>query len=250
MYLCRHATGTIDEYVEEAIRLGFDSLGMSDHAPWKALVNRSERMIGSDYPIYKKQLEAAIIKYKDKIKIYRGLEIEYFYNKEQVYKNYLKEMDYLALGQHYIEMNGKILSVYKIHTLEELTIYKDTLIEAINTGFFKFVCHPDLFLFSQKEISDDILKLCEEIVIAAKAKNIPLEINANGMRKKKVQLNDSVEYRYPRTEFFQFVKKHHARCIISSDAHKPKYLYDEALDNAIEFSKTHGLIVEEVLTFD
>ena len=31
-YLCGHATGDVDDYVNEAIRLGFSELGMSDHA--------------------------------------------------------------------------------------------------------------------------------------------------------------------------------------------------------------------------
>ncbi len=34
MYLCRHATGTIEDYVKEAIRLNFDAIGFTDHAPW------------------------------------------------------------------------------------------------------------------------------------------------------------------------------------------------------------------------
>ena len=33
--LCKHAGGTIEEYVLEAVDKGFDILGMSDHLPYK-----------------------------------------------------------------------------------------------------------------------------------------------------------------------------------------------------------------------
>ncbi|MDD5293042.1 MAG: PHP domain-containing protein [Candidatus Izemoplasmatales bacterium] len=49
MYLCRHAVGSVEDYVEKAIELGFTSLGMSDHAPFESLKYRSIRMHQSDY---------------------------------------------------------------------------------------------------------------------------------------------------------------------------------------------------------
>ncbi|MCK5732315.1 MAG: histidinol-phosphatase [Tenericutes bacterium] len=249
MYLCKHAVGTVDEYVEEAIKNNFTALGMSDHAPWDDLKERSVRMNISDYQIYLKELEDSIRKYSDRIKIYKGLEIEYFKNRDAHYKKRLKEIDYLILGQHYIEMDNKLISVFKIHSVEELTIYKNTVVEAINSGYFKFVAHPDIFLFSSKELNPEILKLSEEIIIAAKEKNIPLEINANGIRRKKIIVGGEERYRYPRLEFWELVKKHNAPCIISSDAHKPEYLYDEAVLEAIEFSRSLSLRVEEELSF-
>lgn len=250
MYLCRHAKGTIEEYIQQAIKLGFTEIGMSDHAPWQELVLRSERMYLEDYPNYLKELKEVVEKYSKQIKIYKGLEIEYFSGKESFYEKYLTELDYLTLGQHYIEMNGLLISVYKISSIEELTIYKDTLVKAINSGYFKFISHPDLFLFRQRELSEPILKLCEEIVIAAKEKNVPLEINANGIRKGRISVNGKTQYRYPREEFFKLAKKHDALCIISSDAHKPELLYDEAIENAVKFSRRLSLRVVEELSFN
>jgi len=247
MYLCRHASGTIDDYIEEAIKLNFTEIGISDHAPWEELINRSERMYPNDYETYKLQLEEAVKKYSDQIKVKKGLEIEYFRNKDNFYKKYLKEMDYMILGQHYVEVDGKLISTYRISSDKELTAYKDQVVEAMKTGYFKILAHPDLFLFSQREIGPTVLKLCEEIVLAAKENNVLLEINANGIRKGRITVDNEVIYRYPRNEFFEFAKKYDAKCIISSDAHKPELLYDEAIENAIKFSKTHGLRVEEEL---
>ncbi len=248
MYLCRHASGTIEDYVLSAIDFGFTQIGFSDHAPWKELIDRSVRMTLSDYPIYLKELDEAIQKYSNQIKIYKGLEIEYFHYKNKFYRDFLKDLDYLTLGQHYIEKNEKLISVYAIKSLEDLTIYKDTLIEAMQTGYFRFISHPDLFLFSTTKISDKVLQLCEDIIVCAKEHDIPLEINANGIRKGLITVGDQEVYRYPRNEFWQLVKKHGAKVIISADAHKPELLFDEAIIKAFEFSKTHNLTVEEELS--
>ncbi|MBI9008604.1 MAG: histidinol-phosphatase [Tenericutes bacterium] len=250
MYLCRHAKGTTEDYVLQAINYGFKQIGMSDHAPWKELALRSERMYLKDYQKYLQGLAEVKKKYSDQIKIDTGLEIEYFKFKDKYYQDFLKDVDYLVLGQHYIEMNGKLRSIYKIKTLEELTVYKDTIIEAINTGYFKFIAHPDIFLFQQKELSKEVLDLCEEIIIAAKEKNIPLEINANGIRKGSFTIDGELRYRYPREEFFELVRKHDATCLISSDAHKPELLYDEAVEIAVKFSRRLKLRVVEELSLD
>ncbi len=250
MYLCRHASGTVEDYVKEAIKLGFQEIGMSDHAPWIELIDRSVRMEKEDYPIYLKELEESIKKYSNKIRILKGLEIEYFKNADDYYKKLLKDMDYLTLGQHYIEKEGKLISIYHISSLEDLVIYKDTVIEAMNTGYFKFISHPDIFLYSTEEVSSEILELAEELIIAAKEKNIPLELNANGIRKGKIIVNGEERYRYPRLEFWKLVKKHNARCILSSDAHKPEYLFDEAMLEAQKFLEDIHLEVEEVLDFN
>lgn len=247
MYLCRHASGTIEDYVLEAINLGFKEIGFTDHAPWDTLIDRSVRMNKSDYPIYLNDMNDAIKKYSETIKIYKGLEIEYFNGKDKIYEEYLKELDYLILGQHYIEMEQELVSVYRIGSIEELTIYKDTVIKGMKTGYFKILAHPDLLLFGTKELSKDILMILEEIVLAAKKYNVLLEINANGIRKGRISVNGKTLYRYPREEFFMLAKKHEAKCIISSDAHKPEYLYDEAIENAVKFSRRLGLIVEEEL---
>jgi histidinol-phosphatase (PHP family) len=159
-------------------------------------------------------------------------------------------MDYLVLGQHYVELNNKLISIYKLTSLDEMIAYKDATIEAINTGYFKFIAHPDIFLFSQKEVTPEMLSVAEEIILAAKAKNIPLEINANGIRKPHIMVDGKERYRYPRLEFWQLVKKHDAQCILSSDAHKPKYLYDEAVEEAYNFSSSLALRVVEELSFE
>jgi len=102
MYLCRHAIGTVSDYAESAIANGLSILGMSDHAPFEELKDRSVRMYPQELPTYLEECDRAIEKYSGQLKIYKGLEIEYFEGHDEMYRELLSKLDYLILGQHYI----------------------------------------------------------------------------------------------------------------------------------------------------
>jgi len=253
MYLCRHAVGSVQDYVEEAIRIGLDSLGMSDHAPFKELMDRSIRMDPDDLPIYLRECDAAIQKYKDQIKIYKALEIEYFPEYDSMYKNYLKTLDYLALGQHYIpdpESFRGLRSCYRLQTHEHLKVYVDTILQAMETKYFLFVCHPDIMLYNFLSLDKTIVNECERLIEGAVRNDIFLEINANGIRKGLRETENGNRYLYPRQEFWELAKKHQAKVIISSDAHDPSYLYNQEVIDAYEFARQLGIEAEEVIDIE
>lgn len=252
MYLCRHAIGSVEDYVEKAIELGFTSLGMSDHAPFESLKDRSIRMHQSDYPLYLDMCNQAIHKYRNDIKVYKALEIEYFPEHDMMYRCYLNELDYLALGQHYIKdvtQPNQLRSTYRLTTHEHIQTYVDTLIEAIDTRYFAFICHPDLMLFNIDAFDDFIYHESERLIIKAKESRMPLEINVNGIRKGMRMTPAGNRYLYPRREFWEIVKKHQPRVIISSDAHEPSSLYDSEVEIAYRFAASLGIKVEEALDF-
>lgn len=250
MYLCKHAVGDIEDYVVKAIEHGFDSIGMSDHAPFEELKDRSVRMQLEDYPTYQTKLNEVIAKYQNQIKIHKGLEIEYFPFAEKRYQDLLKDLDYLALGQHYIydehSPNG-LRSVYHLKTTEHLQVYADTVCEAMRTKHFAFVCHPDLMLYNVTKFDESVKRISKQIIEEAVRLNIPLEINANGIRKGIRQLEEGTRYLYPRKEFWMLVKELNALVIVSSDAHDPNHLLDEQVYEAYQFAKDLGIEVVEAL---
>ncbi len=250
MDLCRHATGSVEDYVKKAIELGFESIGMSDHAPFPELTARSIRMYPKDYPEYIRQCDATITKYSDRIKIYKALEIEYFPKHDEMYRKLLGEIDYLALGQHYIEDDSSfegLRSTYKLITYQHITKYVDTLIKAIDTKYFAFICHPDLMLYAFDDFDPHLASESERLIAYATKNNIPLEINTNGIRKGLHDKKQGKRYLYPRKEFWEIVKEYNARVIVSSDAHIPDHLYDEDVVKAYEFAKDLQIEVEEEL---
>ena len=98
-YRCEHARGTVDDYVQKAIENGYTELGISDHAPVPKYYTKN-RMKMEDFEGYLKEIEDAKQKNKDKIKIYKSVEIEYFPEFSSYYRELQTKLDYLVLGLH------------------------------------------------------------------------------------------------------------------------------------------------------
>lgn len=251
MYLCRHAVGTVEDYAKSAIAHGIKILGMSDHAPFEELKDRSVRMYPDELPLYLEECDQVIEKYQGKLQMYKGLEIEYFENHEPMYRELLKKVDYLILGQHYIaspEGRNGLKSCYILSSVKDLEIFSDTLVKAMASGFFKMVCHPDLMLFGFPEFSEAARAASLKIIDASVKWNVPLEINANGIRKGIYQSSQGTRYTYPREEFWKLAKERNAKVIISSDAHDPDWLFDQAVLDAYKFAAALDIEVVEGLT--
>lgn len=248
-YLCKHAKGSVEDYIKKAIQVGLKHIGMSDHAPFAFLSDRSDRMNVSDYPTYMNDLNQAIKKYSNQIHIYKGVEIEYFDGYNDHYERLLSQLDYMILGQHYIEINDQLKSVYHLNNLDDFRIYKTSVIKAMSTGYFKILAHPDIFLFNHGQLDNDTIQICKEIIEAAKKYNVLLEVNTNGLRRDQHEVDGQSFNRYTRYDFFKLVSDMNAKTIIGADAHKPSQLMDHGTDEALKFSKDLSLVVEEELVF-
>lgn len=243
-FLCGHANGSPVDYVNEAIKNNFKVLGISEHAPMKNLPNNNSRLKKNDYNEYLSLLDdAKVLAKTNNIKFYKGLEIEYF-NDPQIYEGFLKDLDYLILGQHYIIKNEKLKSSFALNSLEDIIIYRNTIMEALKTGYFNMLCHPDLCFYNIENPTSEMYEALRPLVKLAKLLNIPLEINANGFRRQ-VDKNQSV-LRYPRKEFFKIVYEENAEVIISSDAHEVDALNDWAINAAYKFA--HDLKLNIITT--
>lgn len=244
-YLCGHAGGIPIDYVNEAIKNNFSVLGISEHAPMTMLPNYNSRLKNEDYPKYLELLhEADLVAEKHNIKLYKGLEIEYV-GKSDVYLKFLDDLDYLVLGQHYIYVDGKLKSTYDLSTLEDIIIYSNTLIEAIKTGYFNLVAHPDLCFYNIENPTKEMYQALIPFIKLAKQLDIPLEVNANGFRR---NLYEKSPYlKYPRTQFFQMVAKENAKVISSSDAHSPEQLNDHFIKVAYQFANELNLNIINTL---
>ena len=73
----------------------------------------------------------------------------------------------------------------------------------MKSGYFSYVCHPDLFLNHLQEITPRIDRLLDEIIFNAKELDIPLEININGETNNKFGAIAHGCYHYPSIYFFQ-----------------------------------------------
>lgn len=241
-YLCNHAGGEPIDYVKVAIENNYKNLGISEHGPMHVLDSTS-RLVEETYPKYLELMkEAEILAKEHGINFYKGLEIEYF-KEVDTYEKYLNELDYLILGQHYIVKNGEYHSTYAFEDEEDVKIYVDTVVEALKTGYFNMLAHPDLCFFNIKNPTDEMYEMLRPIILTAKELDIPLEVNANGIRRAKWEDNctDPSCYKYPRIKFFEMVKEEDAKVIISDDSHSPNEFCDYATEKANEIVEELGL---------
>ena len=234
---CGHATGSDEEYIINAIEAGIKYLGFSDHAPYVFSDGHEDnwRVPLSEADGYVKSINLLREKYRDKVQILIGFEMEY-------YKDHFEEMlniarkcgaEYLILAQHFIKgqhPNG-VGSVGPTDSEEHLSCYVDEVIDGMKTGLFTYVAHPDLVCFTGDDqvYHKHITRLC----LAAKELNIPLEINLLGIRYNK---------HYPAEKFWQIVGEIGSPVTIGYDAHDSKNFLDTVqLRKANELIKRYNL---------
>ena len=260
IYLCKHATGTIEEYILKAIDNNYQILGISDHGPiddqLTKLLNSRRMSMDEYYNIYLKDLEQLKIKYQDKITLLRAAEVEFYADYITRYRTMHSELDYLVLGQHEILRDGKYKSVYYNLDEKDIMIYAETVCEAMNTKLFKIVAHPELFMYSLKEFNNVCEKASRMIIECAIKNNIVLEINANGIRRplfKGLDYHDEKNYVYPYPEFWKLVHEYqqHSKLdvVINDDSHSLIYFNDECTKLAYEFAERYKIKVLDKISF-
>lgn len=249
--LCNHAEGMPIDYVKIAYELGYEEIGISDHGPlldtWSFRMN-----LDQFYQIYLPSIEEAKELYKDKIKVFKGIELEYIDTYHDHYKKLLNNLDYMILGQHIIKNNGRLYDIYREMNEENVVLYKDQVIQGMATGYFKILAHPDLFLFNYQTWNELTEKVSREIIEASIKYNVLLEVNANGIRRKPIINQDGKQvYIYPRIEFWKIVQEYKdAKVIIGEDNHKIAFTGDESVRKAHEFAEKLNLNIHQHLFGD
>lgn len=247
-YRCGHADGIDEDYVKEALGMGLQELGFSDHVMYPGFDEPGIRGTYSQAQGYIDSIRELAKKYDGRIKILLGYEAEAF----DYYLPYLRVLletgvlDYLILGNHGA-MNGR-RQVYahfgKGPTANTLYIYKEVACKALRSGLYSCFAHPDIFLSEVESFDSDCYKISTELIETAIETDVPLEINVGGIRSGKKKIGEETRWCYPTTAFFSLAKKMGAKCIIGIDAHSPKQLSDEAANTKAElFAKELGLWV-------
>ena len=259
MKYCNHAVGEVSDYIEEAIKLGYKELGMSDHAPiplnsmsdidWKRLYCE-ENMSLNTFNIYLNDIENCQNKYKN-IKIYKGLESEYLLGFDDHYKSLKKRLDYMILGIHFYNYEDKIIDTYAECNYDNVLGYLDTAIKGMESGLFNYLAHPELFFFEYKDkngnhtFDDRCEYVTRRIIECAIKNNIYIEMNANGLKFTK-NIDDIYEWKYPSIYFWSIAKEYKdLKVIIGVDAHNPVLLGSDWIKMTEELANNIGIKLVE-----
>ena len=225
-YRCGHASGTDEEYVLGAIKAGFEIMGFADHV---ILPNAAQiGMRGNPYELdgYLQSIGELQEKYKEKIKIYKGFEAEWY---GEEYASYYRDLlasgkvDYLILGQHCFRDFGHFYWYASYRNADEgRRHYARDLIAGMRSGLFTYVCHPDLYVAWGGRFDRVALEIAEEICKTALEMDMPLEVNmgpslySGGGR-------PNFEYlSYPNSRFWDVVARYGCKVVFGVDAHDPR----------------------------
>lgn len=235
---CGHAVGTEREYVEKAIQEGFEILGFSDHVPQPYPKNYKSpiRMSIEQIPDYTRTLLELREEYRDRIQILIGYEVEYSRRFFQGTLDAIRssELDYIILGQHFVPNEVDGFYVGSMTSDEKhLADYVDLTIEAMETGLFTYMAHPDLINFWG---SDDVyVRHMTRLIEAANALGMPMEINMYGFYDGR---------NYPNDTFWQLASDMKAKTVIGCDAHFERLVSQpENVPGLMAFLQKHSLQV-------
>ena len=260
--LCGHAEGMCEDYVKEAIENKYEILGMSDHGPIKPefmskkdfIYNWLDRqMTYEDFiNIYLPDCESVKEKYKDKIKFYTGVEIEYLAHYHEYYVELRKKLDYMNLAGHFYYHNNVMINSFEEVTFENVSSYAINAKKAMETGLFQIMVHPDVYMYQYKSFdgTSTFDRECEKaariIIESAIKNNVYLEINVGGLFKVSAYNEVVGQFAYPRDEFWRIASEYKdLKVIIGIDAHKPEQLNAKEIKWAYEFALKHNIKLSE-----
>lgn len=240
---CRHAQGTAEDYVLNAIRHGLTELGFSDHAPFPD-VDFGMRMPFCELTDYLADVDTLTAKYKADIILRKGLEIEYF----PEYRGYYEELftryhlEYLLMGEHFFKTRqNELLNIYNARSTSDYIDYALAAAEGMESGFFKVLVHPDLYMINAFAWDDNCTEAANIILDAAAATGTILEFNANGFRRGKQQYPDGTRYPYPHRRFWEMASTRTVKVIVGSDCHDPSQVWNGAMEQAYEDLRALGI---------
>lgn len=238
---CPHGTDDpLESYVEEALKHGLEEMSFTEHMPFPVdfLEDKkyqdecapSKEVMGQYFEEVKKLKE----KYKDKIKINIGMEVDFIEGLEEETKNLLNQygsnlkdgllsVHYLKIGDKYIDIDGKegfekaveyFGSVEKVYDK-----YYETLLKAVEYDLGKYkpkrIGHPNLIRIFIKlfPIEYKNYELLDKLARAIKEKDYEVDVNTSGLRKPycgEIYVGDV---------FKELVDKYEIRKVYGSDSH-------------------------------
>lgn len=235
LYCDGHAP--IDKFLQEAVRQGFTSYGVSPHAPLPWATRWS--MLECELPVYLYEMETYKQKYKGIMEIYTGLEIDYIDDKLNPQRNIFqnKRIDYKIGSIHmlYNDKNELIdidLSAEKFKKVLAIKFNNDVegLIEnyfsktcrMLECGGFDIVGHMDKIHYNVEQCKTGITQgelyqnWLDKAFTLAKEKNYIIEVNTKAYERLGVTYVSEANYNK--------IKDYDLKIVVNSDSHYPNLI--------------------------
>ena len=225
--LCNHAKGEPQKYIQQAIKVGIDIFGFSDHAPMQ--FDTKYRMNLSQSKIYEQDILNLKEQYKDQIDILLGYEVDYMSNPAFLEKDILNaNVDYLIGSVHFLDSwgfdNPEFLQQYQNKDIDKIwEDYFEAITNMAKTNYFNIVGHLDLIKVFKFLPKKDIKLIASKALKQIKKSNMVIEINSAGFAK-------PIGEQYPSISLLELAFELDIPITFGSDAHsidKIGYKYDQ-----------------------
>ena len=247
--LCRHAIGDLEDYIRAAIKMKLRVIGLSAHFPYEFLngIDHLNAMGVDQIENYISDANNLREKYKGKIEVKIGFEIDYIKNQVGKYLTYLMplidNLDYIIGSIHNLHTtfmglfpfdDDRCKKYYKNYArIDDLFIdYYKTLREMLSSEIFRFniIGHFDLPKKFNKhpENEEQVMNEIFEVLKLAKKREVVIELNSSGLRK-------PIKEQYPSEKILNLMNDLDCDMILGSDAHEPSQI-------AYKFDKMHNLL--------
>ncbi|MGE6631471.1 histidinol-phosphatase [Bacillus sp. NPDC077027] len=230
---CGHAEGSISDYINEAIKLGLQVIGISDHSPffgekldhfkpWVAMAK-------SEFQSYVEEVLRLKEAYQGKIEVLLGVESDYFPEFEALYQNIYRHypFDYIIGSVHVT--NGIDLfnrTRWENITQEQLIAEKEEYYRLIKKSaeshMFDILGHIDALKGFYPKVEHVKTELVDEALKAIAESGSVIEINTSGKTK------DCGGW-YPAIDMLERAKFYGVQVTYGSDAHHPNRVADDWL---------------------
>ncbi|MGA7160401.1 MAG: histidinol-phosphatase HisJ [Bacteroidota bacterium] len=220
--LCKHADGSLEEYIVHAIEMKLKEIGCSDHSPMPNDFDGSSRMTMDQFrKSYKPEVLALKEKYRDKIAVKFALEEDFFPGTENWVRefNSQHEFDYIIGSVHYLGEWG-FDNPTNVHKYEERNVdevyeqYYDHIRRSAAAKLFDILGHCDLVKKFGHRSSKNMEEVLREVFKAVKSADMAVEINTSGLRK-------PVKEVYPSEQILRIIREYNIPLTLGSDAHSP-----------------------------
>lgn len=234
--LCKHGEGSLEDYIRKAVELGIDEIGCSEHIPMPDKFDDAHRMdLEQYYSEYAPLVSELQQKYRDKVKVRRGIEADFYPGTEEWVRGFLKEnsFDYVIGSVHFLGKWGFDNPVF-VHHYEARDInstydaYFTAIQKSARSGLFDVIAHCDLIKKFGHRPTKDMTDVLRETMKVIAHHDMCLEINTSGLRK-------PIQEIYPAEPILALAQEFRIPLTLGSDAHSPG-------DVARDFDKAVALV--------
>ncbi|GBF10628.1 histidinol-phosphatase HisJ [Tepidibacillus sp. HK-1] len=247
---CGHATGVLRDYVEQAIKVGLQQIGLSDHMPIihlpKEKIYPGSAMELDELEEYVKEVLDLKAEYQNQIEIKLGLEGDYIEGYEEQIEKLLSPypFDYIIGSVHFLgewdHSDSRQMEGWRKKPISEIFAeYYQAVQRAAKSGLYDIVGHFDVIKKHGHAPEKDISPIIDETLQVIKASGMAMEVNTSGLFK-------VVKEVFPAPSIIQKAVDLEIPFTLGSDAHLPEHVH-VGVEEGRKLLKEFG--VQQIATF-